>query len=330
MGVKTRTKIFLACISWAAFAGPGAAFANPAQALDNTSKICAGETARAERRMGVPKGLLAAISLAETGRWDENRRASFAWPWTVTAEGRGRYFDTKAEAIAEVEILMTEGVRNVDVGCMQVNLYYHGGAFETLEEAFDPRANATYAAAYLRNMYRAAGDWTRAAGYYHSMTPERNGPYREKVLAYWRGGEDAGGGETGARPVTGPVPVDRARMARLNARFKARRENARAETPTARHADALQTLRRRQLESWRDANDRGLGTQHLVAMRQAELALKRKRELDRLEKGTEVRFSDNRKQQLRDWRRRVAGTGTGTGTGTATSIAAAAAGAVVR
>ena len=140
-----------------------------------------------ERRTAIPKGFLKAISLAESGRWDELNRENVVWPWTVTAKGQGRFFDTKAEAVAEVEFLMTEGVRNIDVGCMQVNLYYHDGAFESLEEALDPRANKAYAAAYLKNMYSATGDWTDAAGYYHSTTPERNEPYKRKVLAFWRG-----------------------------------------------------------------------------------------------------------------------------------------------
>ncbi len=132
--------------------------------------------------MDIPGYLLSAISLAESGRWDELRRANVAWPWTVTSGGRGRFFNTKAEALAEVEFLMTEGVRNIDVGCMQVNMYYHGGAFESLAEALDPEANVTYGASYLKNLYSATGNWTQAAGDYHSTTPELNGPCKARVL----------------------------------------------------------------------------------------------------------------------------------------------------
>ena len=153
--------------------------------------------------MAIPKHLLGAISLAESGRWDPSRRASVAWPWTVTSGGQGRFFDTKAEALAEVEILMTEDVRNIEVGCMQINLYYHASAFETPAEAFDPDANTTYAATYLKIMYSATGDWTDAAGYYHSMTPERNGPYKKKVLKFWR---QRGGGPANRTAVTGRTP----------------------------------------------------------------------------------------------------------------------------
>jgi len=76
--------------------------------------------------------------VTETGRWDGASQENSAWPWTITADGQGRFFDTKEEALLEAEILITEGVRNIDVGCMQVNLHYHPSAFETLSQAFDP------------------------------------------------------------------------------------------------------------------------------------------------------------------------------------------------
>ncbi|MCH7937868.1 MAG: transglycosylase SLT domain-containing protein, partial [Proteobacteria bacterium] len=199
--MKTLIRMICLGVLAAALPGPSPARANPAQAFDNAWNLCRLETARTERRMAIPRYLLTAISLAESGRRDDVNGVNVAWPWTVTSGGQGRFFDTKAEALAEVEILMTQGVRNIDVGCMQVNLFYHGSAFETLDEAFDPRANTTYAATYLKTMHAATGDWTEAAGYYHSTTPERNGPYKEKVLTFWRrqGGGPSDGSAVAAR-----------------------------------------------------------------------------------------------------------------------------------
>ena len=51
-----------------------------------------------------------------------------------------------------VRKLQRRGVRNIDVGCMQVNLRYHPKAFKSLGQAFDPRANAAYAAGFLRKL----------------------------------------------------------------------------------------------------------------------------------------------------------------------------------
>ena len=168
---------------------PTGAAAKIAQPIENPlGNMRGGNRRRRTGRWASRTGLLGAISLAETGRWDSDREASFAWPWTVMAEGRGRYFETKAEAIAEVESLVAKGISNIDVGCMQINMYYHGGAFADLDEALDPsRQRRPMPGEYLRNLYGAAGSWTTAAGYYHSMTPERGDAYREKVLALWDG-----------------------------------------------------------------------------------------------------------------------------------------------
>lgn len=324
--MKTFFRILLFTIVFSLLAGTSPTLANPTQAFDNAWNLCEVETARTEQRMAVPKHLLTAISLAESGRWDASRQENIAWPWTVTSGGEGRFFDTKAEAVAEVEILMTQGVQNIDVGCMQVNLYYHGHAFENLREAFDPRANTTYAATYLKNMFKVAGNWTDAAGYYHSTTPERNGPYKKKVTAFWRGQ----GGRPAAQIASAYSPIDHARMGRLNKRFKARLDADReAKDPTLQGAQALAQFRNQQLEKWRDARSRGLGTQHLIAMRRAEIELKKKREIDRMIKGDpKTRFAAKRAQQLRDWRTRVSSHGRQTLS--ATSIAAGAIQASVR
>src|SRR5688572_234084 len=110
----------------------------PAQVVENPWTLCRKETAKQERSEAIPAHLLTAISLAESGRWDETNRASAAWPWTVMALGEGRFYDTKEQALAEVRKLQKRGVTNIDVGCMQVNLGYHGHHFGSLEEAIDP------------------------------------------------------------------------------------------------------------------------------------------------------------------------------------------------
>jgi hypothetical protein len=84
-----------------------------------------------------------------------------------------------------VRQLQARGVRIIDVGCMQINLHHHPNAFASLEQAFDPLTNARYAARFLSELNGGRADWRQAAGHYHSQTPERAGPYREKVLAAW-------------------------------------------------------------------------------------------------------------------------------------------------
>ena len=190
---------------WLLSAGPSRA--ERAFLAKSTGSLCADSIARQERLLGIPHQLLAAISLAESGRWDEKNQEIVAWPWTVMAEGEGRYFARKAEAVAEVRALQRRGVTNIDVGCMQINLHHHPDAFANVEEAFDPTANTAYAARFLTSLRGSAGSWLRAAAHYHSRTPDRAKAYGDKVRRVWAG---LGGGTTGegalqARRPSGPA-----------------------------------------------------------------------------------------------------------------------------
>ena len=147
--------------------------------------LCRAAIAEAERGANVPRGLLQAIGRVESGRRDPETGQFAPWPWTTNAEGEGKYFPTREAAIAHVRQLQARGVRIIDVGCMQVNLHHHANAFASLEQAFDPLINARYAARFLTELNGGRADWRQAAGHYHSQTPERAGPYREKVLAAW-------------------------------------------------------------------------------------------------------------------------------------------------
>ncbi len=147
--------------------------------------LCRAAISEAERGANLPRGLLQAIGRVESGRRDPETGHFAPWPWTINAEGEGKYFPTREAAIAHVRQLQARGVRIIDVGCMQVNLHHHPNAFASLEQAFDPLTNARYAARFLTELNGGRADWRQAAGHYHSQTPERAGPYREKVLAAW-------------------------------------------------------------------------------------------------------------------------------------------------
>lgn len=159
-----------------------------AQASENEASwsLCRTQARLMERAAELPDHLLAAIARIESGRWHKGKGEILSWPWTVMAEGRGRYLPTKRAAIAEVEKLRARGVRNIDVGCMQINLKYHGEAFRTLEEAFDPLSNIAYAAAFLSDLKSETRSWTKAIGHYHSRHQHRGMKYRLKVLEAWR------------------------------------------------------------------------------------------------------------------------------------------------
>jgi hypothetical protein len=148
-------------------------------------RLCRAAIQAAERVAGIPAQLLMAIGRTESGRRDPETGAFHPWPWTINAEGRGHFFPTKAAAIAAVQQLQAQGVRSIDIGCMQVNLRHHPDAFPNLEAAFDPLTNARYAARFLTELNSTRNDWQRAAAAYHSQTPEFAEPYRARVMAAW-------------------------------------------------------------------------------------------------------------------------------------------------
>lgn len=147
--------------------------------------LCRQAIAAAAGAHGVPPALMAAVGRVESGRRDPANGAMNPWPWTVDADGQGSFYDSKPEAIAAVRQLQAHGVRSIDVGCMQVNLIHHPHAFASLDQAFDPSANADYAARFLVELHDQTGSWPKATAFYHSATPELAAAYEQKVMRAW-------------------------------------------------------------------------------------------------------------------------------------------------
>ena len=146
-------------------------------------ELCESEIIKAEKKYGIPNRLLLAISTVESGR--AVGRSKKPWPWTICANGRGYYCTTKSAAIATTKRLIARGIRNIDVGCMQVNLLHHSTAFKNLEEAFTPKANVNYAARFFLGLKNTYSSWTHAVGYYHSKAAKYYKPYCLMVYNTW-------------------------------------------------------------------------------------------------------------------------------------------------
>ena len=146
----------------------GAFFVHPVSASP-VARLCDRAAAKASRAEGVPLDVLRAISLTETGRASDNGLQP--WPWTVNMEGEGHWFASEDAARAYVYSNFKRGARSFDVGCFQINYRWHGKAFRSIDEMFDPYLNAQYAARFLRDLFEEHRDWSRAAGAYHSRTP---------------------------------------------------------------------------------------------------------------------------------------------------------------
>lgn len=160
----------------------------PSVPVADPSTLCAAAIGMAQRVVNTPPGLLAAIATVESGRRDPATGRIEPWPWTIDADGTGHFYPTEAEAVAAAAAFQARGVASLDVGCMQINLQQHPGAFTSLAQAFDPAANALYGAGFLNRLKTRTGGWAPAVAAYHSQTPALGLPYEQKVLAMWQGG----------------------------------------------------------------------------------------------------------------------------------------------
>lgn len=155
------------------------------QRSEDATLACGRAAAQAERAWHIPTGLLAAIGMIESGRRAPAEAFPIIWPWTINAEGRGFYLPSKAAAVGMVRALQRRGVRVIDVGCFQIDLFYHPSAFSGLEEAFDPDANARAAARILSLGRLRSTGWGLAIAAYHSAFPLIGAVYLQKVQAVW-------------------------------------------------------------------------------------------------------------------------------------------------
>jgi len=178
------------------------------------SALCERAIVLGSQRSGVPQEVLHAISLTETGRRDGGRLRP--WPWAVNREGQGHWFKTREEALAFARKSIAEGRRSFDVGCFQINYHWHGANFPSIEAMFEPEAGADYAARYLQDLYAETGNWSLAAGSYHSRTPQYANIYRarfDRILGDI-GGAPLVASDVAAKETPLPDRKSRVRMAR--------------------------------------------------------------------------------------------------------------------
>ncbi len=163
------------------------AFIGPAYAAAPAA-LCAQAASMAGSAAGLPKNLLLAIGMVESGWTNPATGERAPWPYSVNVDGKGYHFPDAQAAIDFVRLARGSGARFIDVGCFQIDLRDHPDAFPALAQAFDPQANATYAAGFLNRLHARLGSWGAAIAGYHSETPALGLPYARLVLASWHGG----------------------------------------------------------------------------------------------------------------------------------------------
>lgn len=172
-------------------------------ALADPADICLAAAQDAASASNVPLSVMIAITQTETGRRQDGETRP--WPWTVNMEGEGHWFESRDAALAYAFENYNRGARSFDVGCFQINFRWHGENFNSIEDMFDPAANAAYAAKFLSTLYAETGDWSAAAGAFHSRTETQAAGYRD-TFDRFREAAIAAGADSGWLP-TGTTPV---------------------------------------------------------------------------------------------------------------------------
>lgn len=149
------------------------------------SLLCTDSAQYASERTGVPLAILLALTLAETGQSTFNKGSLSAWPWAVQSGQQGNWFPDSRSAISFIKSLVEQGRSNIDIGCFQLNVHWHGAAFQNIEEMISPNNNALYAAGFLQRLYQQTGDWRSAVGRYHSNNAERAEGYIRRLKSLY-------------------------------------------------------------------------------------------------------------------------------------------------
>lgn len=132
---------------------------------------CVAIIRKIEQEIGIPRDLLHSIAYVE----------SRLRPYAVHAKGKSHYFDNKDDAVEFVNAMKKRGFKNIDVGCMQINLMAHGKKFSSIEAALDPETNILYAAKLIKAFKKRFGSWEKAIKYYHTANPEYHEEYHARV-----------------------------------------------------------------------------------------------------------------------------------------------------
>jgi soluble lytic murein transglycosylase-like protein len=136
--------------------------------------VCESEITAAAAKYQIPTGILYSVGLTETGR-----KGSLQ-PFAMNIEGKA-YFESSADAVLQrFSTARAQGAKLIDLGCMQINYYFHGENFSSPNEMLDPRKNVEYAARFLSNLHAKHETWTMAVARYHAGP--NNDPAQKKYV----------------------------------------------------------------------------------------------------------------------------------------------------
>lgn len=135
-------------------------FSTPSFAQDGIN--CSQLIANTESRRQIPRGLLMAIAVTESGM------NGIPNPHAMNIAGKSYHARDLEDMAQVISNNWTRGVRSIDVGCMQINLKYHGDKFSRLTDLLHSPTNVEYGASYLIKLAIDRGSWREGVMDYHN------------------------------------------------------------------------------------------------------------------------------------------------------------------
>lgn len=128
--------------------------------------------------------ILYAVALVESAKANRLNHVT-PWPWAINKSGKSIIPASQQEARALLNKTLAEGRRNIDVGLMQINLYWHGHRVGKPEQLLNPVTNLQIGALVLAEAIQSAPhDLILGVGRYHSWQNTKAAvSYGRRVLA---------------------------------------------------------------------------------------------------------------------------------------------------
>lgn len=136
---------------------------------------CVEHIVKAEAEFKIPRGLLMAVSLVESGQ------GGYPAPYAVNVRGRAVYPKSEADAARQLRDGKGKLRGSVFAGCMQLSVTHHKAAFSPVEKIVNPEQNVRYAARYLVQLRKESGSWAGAVARYNGASSKKAQVYQCKV-----------------------------------------------------------------------------------------------------------------------------------------------------
>ncbi len=131
----------------------------------------------------MPADVLYAVALTESGQTIDHGRFR-PWPWTLNVEGKPKRFNSRNAACRELNRQLTQGIRSIDIGIMQINWRWNQQRLRNPCQALLPYTNLHHGAALLKAAYSVKHTWPAAVGHYHS--PGQQSKQRQRAEQHTR------------------------------------------------------------------------------------------------------------------------------------------------